>query len=300
MKKNWNRLLAVLMALLIGLGSVDGALTSVLAYAEPMDALTTAVPADFIDGASKASQTADATWISEKEETYSPPESPYASTAPETTDVPEPVENPDVTEAPEVSQKPDDRTETERAIQENGYAYVRTKDAPVDVFSDGDLTSKSRIGVLTEAGSLLYAEKYIDRGEKVAALLVRFDAEDGTVQGYIRFDRAEDKPLALDDAQKLWKNVEIRTWMDSEKTMALPLAAFEALSDEPTVAATDEPTIAATDEPTIAATEEPTVAATDEPTVAATEEPIIEETFEAERSALVCVDAANLRTPRAR
>ena len=42
MKKNWNRLLAVLMALLIGLGSVDGALTSVLAYAEPMDALTTA------------------------------------------------------------------------------------------------------------------------------------------------------------------------------------------------------------------------------------------------------------------
>ena len=64
MKKNWNRLLAVLMALLIGLGSVDGALTSVLAYAEPMDALTTAVPADFIDGASKASRTADATWIS--------------------------------------------------------------------------------------------------------------------------------------------------------------------------------------------------------------------------------------------
>ena len=63
-------------------------------------------------------------------------------------------------DTPETVQETDSRPAIERAVDDDGYAYVVTKSRNVDVYSSVWMSSISKEGSISSAGSVLFADEY--------------------------------------------------------------------------------------------------------------------------------------------
>ena len=271
-QKTWERMTAILMAVLLAFSSVNGSISSFLtAYAEG-SLEQQATPEVSMEPSIAPAQTemAETTPAPEATTEAAPEVTAEATTEATVEATPEATAEatPEVTAEP-VAAPTMAQSAIQTAIAADGYAYVRVADAPVCLYETEALTDE--MGTLTEKGDLLYAEKYVDRGERTAAVLVCFDTENGEVKGYVREKDLDKNPLTLDDARKTWKDADVRVWLDDTHTKALPMAAFEIKQDVETPV--------------------PETPATETPVPAVIEETEFEETI----AAHVAVDMANLR-----
>ena len=144
-------------------------------------------------------------------------EKPEATAKPETTEQPEKTEEPEATLAPaetlipeataeatatpeitpEPTEEPLNLPPIPTRIERNGYAYVRTAELEVKLYTDANLDNQ--FASIYEKGAVLLTDEYVERPEaKSYALHVYLADENGVVDGYVSLKRILKNPLDAD------------------------------------------------------------------------------------------------------
>ena len=120
---------------------------------------------------------------------------PEITAAPEATVTPEPTATPECT--PEPTEEPLNLPPIPDQIERNGYAYVRTAELEVKLYTDENLDEQ--FASIYEKGAVLLADGYAERASaKNYALHVHaFDGED-VVEGFVSLKRMIQSPLDSD------------------------------------------------------------------------------------------------------
>ena len=144
-----------------------------------------------------AEKKADASTKGGAEETVVPEATvtPEITAAPEATVTPEPTATPECT--PEPTEEPLNLPPIPDQIERNGYAYVRTAELEVKLYTDENLDEQ--FASIYEKGAVLLADGYAERAsaKNYALHVYAFDGED-VVEGFVSLKRMIQSPLDSD------------------------------------------------------------------------------------------------------
>ena len=144
-----------------------------------------------------AEKKADASTKGGAEETVVPEATvtPEITAAPEATVTPEPTAMPECT--PEPTEEPLNLPPIPDQIERNGYAYVRTAELEVKLYTDENLDEQ--FASIYEKGAVLLADGYAGRAsaKNYALHVYAFDGED-VVEGFVSLKRMIQSPLDSD------------------------------------------------------------------------------------------------------
>ena len=144
-----------------------------------------------------AEKKADASTKGGAEETVVPEATvtPEITAAPEATVTPEPTATPECT--PEPTEEPLNLPPIPDQIERNGYAYVRTAELEVKLYTDENLDEQ--FASIYEKGAVLLADGYAERAsaKNYALHVYAFDGED-VVEGFVSLKRVIQSPLDSD------------------------------------------------------------------------------------------------------
>ena len=144
-----------------------------------------------------AEKKADASIKGGAEETAVPEATvtPEITAAPEATVTPEPTATPECT--PEPTEEPLNLPPIPDQIERNGYAYVRTAELEVKLYTDENLDEQ--FASIYEKGAVLLADGYAERAsaKNYALHVYAFDGED-VVEGFVSLKRMIQSPLDSD------------------------------------------------------------------------------------------------------
>ncbi|MFQ9448571.1 MAG: hypothetical protein ACLR4A_15640 [Christensenellales bacterium] len=117
---------------------------------------------------------------------------PEITAAPEATVTPEPTATPECT--PEPTEEPLNLPPIPDQIERNGYAYVRTAELEVKLYTDENLDEQ--FASIYEKGAVLLADGYAERAsaKNYALHVYAFDGED-VVEGFVSLKRMIQSPL---------------------------------------------------------------------------------------------------------
>ena len=120
---------------------------------------------------------------------------PEITAAPEATVTPEPTATPECT--PEPTEEPLNLPPIPDQIERNGYAYVRTAELEVKLYTDENLDEQ--FASIYEKGAVLLADGYAERAsaKNYALHVYAFDGED-VVEGFVSMKRMIQSPLDSD------------------------------------------------------------------------------------------------------
>ncbi len=120
---------------------------------------------------------------------------PEITAAPEATVTPEPTATPECT--PEPTEEPLNLPPIPDQIERNGYAYVRTAELEVKLYTDENLDEQ--FASIYEKGAVLLADGYAERAsaKNYALHVYAFDGED-VVEGFVSLKRVIQSPLDSD------------------------------------------------------------------------------------------------------
>ena len=120
---------------------------------------------------------------------------PEITAAPEATVTPEPTATPECT--PEPTEEPLNLPPIPDQIERNGYAYVRTAELEVKLYTDENLDEQ--FASIYEKGAVLLADGYAERAsaKNYALHVYAFDGED-VVEGFVSLKRMIQSPLDSD------------------------------------------------------------------------------------------------------
>ena len=120
---------------------------------------------------------------------------PEITAAPEATVTPEPTATPECT--PEPTEEPLNLPPIPDQIERNGYAYVRTAEREVKLYTDENLDEQ--FASIYEKGAVLLADGYAERAsaKNYALHVYAFDGED-VVEGFVSLKRVIQSPLDSD------------------------------------------------------------------------------------------------------
>ena len=120
---------------------------------------------------------------------------PEITAAPEATVTPEPTATPECT--PEPTEEPLNLPPIPNQIERNGYAYVRTAELEVKLYTDENLDEQ--FASIYEKGAVLLADGYAERAsaKNYALHVYAFDGED-VVEGFVSLKRMIQSPLDSD------------------------------------------------------------------------------------------------------
>ena len=202
--------------------------------------------------------------------TLEPDETLVPAVTPEPTETPEvtlePTATPEIT--PEPTEEPLDLPPILARVEQNGYAYVRTAELEVKLYTNDNLDHQ--FASIYEKGAVLLVDGYTERPDvKSYALHVYLADENGVVDGYVSMKRILKNP-----AEELESGAERVNGLPVAKTKVIwKKNVAPTATPEPTASPTATPT--ATPEPTATPTVKPTetAAPTATPTVKPTETP---------------------------
>ena len=144
-----------------------------------------------------AEKKADASIKGGAEETVVPEATvtPEITAVPEATVTPEPTATPECT--PEPTEEPLNLPPIPDQIERNGYAYVRTAELEVKLYTDENLDEQ--FASIYEKGAVLLADGYAERAsaKNYALHVYAFDGED-VVEGFVSLKRMIQSPLDSD------------------------------------------------------------------------------------------------------